>query len=320
MLTAGPAGAYLNDEINIASSPGHAFAMAYLAVVSGVHRRVLISSWGNASELLSEGGSAAVERLSTDPYFERDVALSSLAGIGMQSLRQRDRELGDEGARAVVVKNRAAGLASDRAAVSRAVADADVLASPLVAYPLRALEVAPECNGAFSLVLADADAAAAESVRAWVHGVAWCADSSSLGQRDLVGLPHLRSAAESVYRQAGVADVRAEIDVFELHDYSADAELIALEALGVCADGEAPGLAVAEALTPGGHAAVSPSGGSLSGEAPFGGSLRKVVEAVRQVAGEAGATQVPDTSRALAQMTTGFAGQFQTVTIVGAER
>jgi hypothetical protein len=65
---------------------------------------------------------------------------------------------------------------------------------------------------------------------------------------------------------------------------------------------------------------VSPSGGSLAGEAPFGGPLRKVLDAIRQVRGDAGGTQVPGASRALAQVTGGFAGQFQTVAILGRER
>ncbi len=53
MLTSGPAGAYLSDEINAASSPGHAFALACMQIMSGSHRRLLVSSWGKASESAS---------------------------------------------------------------------------------------------------------------------------------------------------------------------------------------------------------------------------------------------------------------------------
>jgi hypothetical protein len=38
------------------------------------------------------------------------------------------------------------------------------------------------------------------------------------------------------------------------------------------------------------------------------------------VRGEAGEVQAPGAARALAHMTSGFAGQFQTVAIVGRER
>src|SRR5215210_8103297 len=37
MLTSAPAGAYLNEEINVASSPGHAVALAYAQIASRTH-------------------------------------------------------------------------------------------------------------------------------------------------------------------------------------------------------------------------------------------------------------------------------------------
>ncbi len=62
MLTSGPAGAYLNDEINVASSPGHALALGYMQILSGVHERLLVSSWGKSSESVAQlaGGRAPV--------------------------------------------------------------------------------------------------------------------------------------------------------------------------------------------------------------------------------------------------------------------
>lgn len=63
------------------------------------------------------------------------------------------------------------------------------------------------------------------------------------------------------------------------------------------------------ALSGAGDRPINRGGGSVRGEAPFGGPLRKLLEAVRAV-------RVGDADRALAQMATGFAGQFQTVAIV----
>ncbi|HWB70036.1 MAG TPA: hypothetical protein VG518_08660, partial [Solirubrobacterales bacterium] len=56
---------------------------------------------------------------------------------------------------------------------------------------------------------------------------------------------------------------------------------------------------------------VNPDGGSLRGEAPFGGPLRKVLEGVRAIRGGSA-------GRAVAHLTTGFAGQFQTVVVLEA--
>jgi len=63
MLTAGPAGAFLNYEINIASSPGHALANAYMMIRSKFRKRVLLTTWGRASECAVTGGVEVAERL-----------------------------------------------------------------------------------------------------------------------------------------------------------------------------------------------------------------------------------------------------------------
>jgi hypothetical protein len=304
MLTAGPAGAYLNDEINVASSPGHALALACLMIRSGRHRRVLLSSWGRAGELTTEGGSEAAERLSFDPYYERH-ALTSSAVLAIQAAAQRARPRGEEGARAVVARNRPH-------------AEIDPTQRQLRAHPLRADEVAPEHDGAFSIVLSGAGAVSVDEP-VWIHGLGWACDGARVADRDLVGLPHLRSAGHRAAASAGLATLR-EADDFELHDYTADAELLAIEALRLCEDGEAPGLAADGFFEREGGHPVSPAGGSLAGEAPFGGPLRKVVAAVRQVRGLAGDAQVPGCRCAVAQIAGGIAGQFQTVVVLGCNR
>lgn len=320
MLTAGPAGAYLNDEVNIASSPGHAFAMAYLAVLAGVQQRILLTTWGKTSENATEGGHAAVERLSADPSFDRDGGISSVAAAAFQALVHRSR-YGDaeEAVCAVVEKNSANAARNDHVPAREPIGPHDVLGSPVIAYPLRRLEIAPECDGVYSLVLAARDAVD-PAVAVSVEGVGWCSDSSRLNERDLVDLPHLAKAAGAAYAQAEIQDPRVEFDFCEVHDYTADAELLAYEPLGLCE----PGGAVAAALSPAhwlnGQLPVNPSGGSLAGEAPFGGGMRKVIDAVRQLRGAAGGVQVDGAALGLVQIASGYAGQFQTVVVLGLDR
>jgi hypothetical protein len=89
-----------------------------------------------------------------------------------------------------------------------------------------------------------------------------------------------------------------------VHDYTPDAELLAYGPLGVCAARDSLSVGLA------GDRPVNRGGGSLRGEAPFGGPLRKVVDAVAGLrAGRA--------ERAVAQIAGGFAGQFQTVLVLG---
>jgi acetyl-CoA acetyltransferase len=285
MLTSGPAGAYLNDEINVASSPGHALALGYMQILSGTHRRLLVSSWGKGSE--TAGTVQSAERLSADPFFERDGGTSSLAAAAMQAERHRAGDPERQRAAAFV----AARNHGDRSAQ-------EVTASDVVALPLRALELPPETDGAYSVLLSAGDDGVILS------GVGWCSDGARIAERDLVGLPHLGRAAADAYRRAGLAGVDS-IGTLHLHDYTPDAEILAYVPLGLCGTGEDLELA----LSGEGRRPINPGGGSVRGEAPFGGPLRKLLEAVRAVrAGRA--------DRALAQMATGFAGQFQTVAIV----
>jgi len=290
MLTAGPAGAYLNDEINVASSPGHALALGYMQILAGTHRCVLVSSWGKSSEAV--GGSAPAERLSAEPFFERDGGLSDLGAAAMQAgvNRSRDPERAAAAAAAVVAKNRPGTTA------------AEVVASALVATPLHELEVAPEVDRSFSVLLERAaDFAGAPALA----GVGWRSDLGRVGERDLVGLPHLTAAAADAYARAGVADPGAEVGSWHLHDYTPDAEILAYGPLGICAAAEAFDHALR------GDDRVNPDGGSLAGVAPFGGPMRTVIEAVRRA--REGRARF-----SVAQLSTGFAGQFQTVAVVEA--
>jgi acetyl-CoA C-acetyltransferase len=152
-----------------------------------------------------------------------------------------------------------------------------------------------------------------------LQGVGWCADSGRVAERDLISVPHLRRAAADALGRAGVAPSQNAFGTWHLHDYTPDAELLAYAAVGLCGDGEATELALSGATMDGGAHPVSPAGGSLAGEAPFGGPLRKLLDAVRQLRGTAGAHQVPGVARSLVQIATGPAGQFQTVLVLGRE-
>jgi acetyl-CoA C-acetyltransferase len=267
MLTAGPAGAYLNDETNVASSPGHAFALGCMQIESGVYPSVLVASWGKASESL-DGDLEPAERLSAEPYFDRDGGLTAVAALAMQAGAYRARSPG-AGRDAAAFAARAHGVGAE-----------DVLASPLVAEPLRQLEVLRPTDGAYALVLSgEGDVE--------VAGAAWCSETYRLAERELTRAPHLSLASEEALRQAGLS--AGEIDRWELHDLSADAALIACEALGVEPE--------------------QAEGGALAGEPPFGGGLRKLIRA---------AAAAREGDRAFVQIASGFAGQFQSAFVLHA--
>jgi acetyl-CoA acetyltransferase len=102
-------------------------------------------------------------------------------------------------------------------------------------------------------------------------------------------------------RQAGIGPDR--LDVLELHDAFSIEELLYVEAMGLCGEGEAAGLLEAGEFDIGGRCAVSPSGGLLAMGHPLGPTgAGQVVEITRQLRGEAGDRQQPDATWGLAHM------------------
>lgn len=98
-------------------------------------------------------------------------------------------------------------------------------------------------------------------------------------------------AAEIAYKMAGLTP--ADMDVAEVHDASAIAEILQYENLGFCPEGEGGRFAESGATQIGGKIPVNPSGGLLSRGHPIGASgLAMMHEIVTQLRGEAGDRQV----------------------------
>jgi len=107
-------------------------------------------------------------------------------------------------------------------------------------------------------------------------------------------LPAFRSGP-AAFGQAGVTP--DDIDVALLYDCFSIVVLLQLEDYGFCKKGEGGAFVEDGRIGPGGSLPVNTSGGLLA-EA-YGGGMLHVVEAVRQLRGEAGARQVDDTRLAL---------------------
>ena len=99
-----------------------------------------------------------------------------------------------------------------------------------------------------------------------------------------------RQAAEQAYQQAGLGP--ADLDLVELHDCFATAELQHYENLGLCETGGAAQLLRDKEVWAGGRTPVNLSGGLLSKGHPLGATgVANIYELVTQLRGEAGARQ-----------------------------
>jgi acetyl-CoA acetyltransferase len=109
----------------------------------------------------------------------------------------------------------------------------------------------------------------------------------------------LADAGPRAYAQAGVGP--KDIDVVELYDAFTINPILFLEDLGFCKKGEGGAFVEGGRIAPGGSLAVNTNGGGLSCVHPGMYGLFTMVEAARQLAGEAGDRQVKDAKLAIAQ-------------------
>jgi len=184
----------------------------------------------------------------------------------------------------------------------------DVLASRMICDPLHRLDCCLVTDGGGAIVLTTADRARdAASVPIRVAGT-----GESHRQWHIPQLPSLTASpgaasAEAALRMAGM--IPSDIDVFEPYDASTISVLMALEDVGFCSRGEAGPFVEAGNLTPSGSLPSMTSGGGLSYCHPGALGLLLVIEAVRQLRGEAHQRQVPDARVGLVH---GIGGLFST--------
>jgi acetyl-CoA acetyltransferase len=109
----------------------------------------------------------------------------------------------------------------------------------------------------------------------------------------------------------------ADVDLVEVHDAAAPAELWCLEEIGLCREGEALALLRAGVTGPGGRLPVNTGGGLLSRGHPVGATgCAQIVELYDQLRGRAGARQVSGPRIALAQNGGGILGDHEAVAVV----
>jgi acetyl-CoA acetyltransferase len=108
-----------------------------------------------------------------------------------------------------------------------------------------------------------------------------------------------------------------DVDVVELHDAAAPAEMIVLEELGFAGPGDAGGMIRSGETALGGRLPTNPSGGLVSKGHPVGATgLAQLVELVEQLRGEAGDRQVPGARVAVAENAGGYLGPAAAAAVV----
>jgi acetyl-CoA acetyltransferase len=182
----------------------------------------------------------------------------------------------------------------------------EAMASPMLCDPLRKVDCCLVTDGGGVVVVANKERARdakKKPVRVLGAGESHC--QWHVAQcPDLTVTPGVVSGREA-FGMAGVTP--ADVDVLEPYDNFTHAVLLYLEDLGFCKKGEAGEFVAEGRLAPGGSLPALTSGGGLSYNHPGALGILLLIEAVRQLRGEAGERQVKDAELAVAHGTGGLA-------------
>ncbi len=283
------AGGYLKDSAKVADDGILAFVYGYMRIASGAFDTALVVGHGHA-----ESPVELVSNVAMDPFFYRPMGVGATATLALQCCAYGARYgVSEEQAAAVVVKNRGQGANNPYAHLRSAVTREQVLASKVIAWPLREVDCRPQSVGAVAVILASEDRVKRIASRwATVEGIGWASDSYYIGASELSRLAALSSAAQKAYRMAGITKPFDQIDVAEVHDLTSYHELMAYEALGWAEEGAGSRLVEEGATGMEGALPVNPSGGALCTDLGGGTGLARVAEAALQVMGRAEGHQV----------------------------
>ncbi|TET98108.1 MAG: thiolase family protein, partial [Dehalococcoidia bacterium] len=188
----------------------------------------------------------------------------------------------------IAVKNHYHGSLNPHAQYREVYTLEEILESPLVAEPLTRLMCSPIGDGAAAAILCPADKAKQFTTKP-VHILASCVGS---GSDHAPGEPGITErVARQAFEQAGLGP--EDLNVIEMHDASAPAELVLYEELGLCAQGEGGKLIDSRDTYVDGRIPVNTSGGLISKGHPIGATgIAQIYEIFSQLRGEAGDRQV----------------------------
>lgn len=218
-------------------------------------------------------------------------SLESLAAAARLYMRRSGAT--EEHLARVAAKNRAHGAANPHALLRASVDPAEVLASELVAWPLRRLMVASAVQGAAAVVLGGREVGRRSGPRVPRLRASVLVDDPS---RD--GALASASAARLGYFSADLGP--EDVDLAEIEDPTPVEELAAYEALELAPAGSGPELVESGFTAIGGVVPVNPSGGALAqGRVNGSGGIRQLFELSLQLRDRAGSRQVPGARVAL---------------------
>lgn len=288
----GQTGASVVNVANACATGATAFREAWLAVEADAFELVIAVGVEQMGKGLL-GARKPKSGISTEGLLGSGTMPAIFAEAGMEHIREHGTTF--EQFAKVAVKNHSHATRNPKAMYRTETPLDMVMNAEMIAYPNTKLMCAANADGAAAVVIASQRMARELGLmhRA-VHVRASILASDPWHERG-PAMPDVnictRNAAADAYALAGINP--NELDLIELHDCFATAELLHYENLGLCMLGEAGRLIDSGDTWLGGRLPVNVSGGLLSKGHPLGATgMAGICEICTQLRGEAGARQV----------------------------
>jgi len=282
---------------------------AAMAIAAGIaHNVVCLIGWNGYSGM--RAGAASVENIPTMPMMsnlrEFEMPFGSfvpahwfapLARRHMHDYGTTSRQFG-----AVAVAMRKHAVLNEKAMMKKPITIEDHQNSRMIVDPFRLLDCCLQSDGAGAVVVTSAERAKDMRHRpVYIMGIAEGHPDSpdQIPNRPVFTEVGAKKAAPRAFAMACVTP--KDIDVAEIYDCFTWVVICQLEDLGFCKKGEGGPFVEGGRIELGGELPVNTHGGLLSQAHILG--MNHVVEAVRQLRGDAGAAQVKNAEIALV---TGF--------------
>jgi acetyl-CoA acetyltransferase len=300
----GQTGIPVVNVANACATGSTAVRQAYLAVASGAYDIAV----GVGSEQMGKMGLLGGRM--EDPYgrslmSEGFVGSSTMPAVFSQMGVEHMRKYGTtfEQFAKVAYKNHKQSVHNPYAQYQQEFSLEEIMNARMIAWPNTLYMCCPTGDGAGAVVLV-----AADKVRQYTSKPVFVAasilTSDPWQERDLAMFDVntlTRQAAQQAYEQAGIGP--EDLDVVELHDCFATAEILHYDNLMLCPEGEAGRLIDDGDVFLGGRIPVNPSGGLLSRGHPLGATGPcGIAEIVWQLRGESGGRQVKGAKVGLAHV------------------
>src|SRR5881409_1804003 len=295
----GQTGIPVVNVANACATGSTAFREAWMGVASGAHDVALavgVEQMGKMG-LLGGGGGSGVR---TEGVLGSGLMPAVFGQAGMEHMRRHGTTQAQFAK--VAVKNHRHSTRNPLSQYQVEVSLDEVLNARMVAYPNTLYMCCPTGDGAAAAVVVSA--AKARQLGAGVKVLASVLTSDPWSERDLT-LPDVntltRSAAGRAYERAGVGP--EDLDLVELHDCFATAELLHYDNLQLCEPGGAGDFIDSRAPWRDGRIPVNVSGGLLSKGHPLGATgIANLFEVTTHLRGRAGARQVNGAKLGLAHV------------------